>query len=123
MLQVLVDEFKEQAEAKPTTSAKPTATSATPRMWTSDRRSPEYRARAYVFAPGFPDSIAGQNGHGRLYHVACVLVDGFGLTRQQAMPIFQDWNDQKAIPPESEKQSTSKPTDAINNHPVPSPAS
>jgi hypothetical protein len=85
-----------------------------------DRRSPEYRARAYVFAPGFPDSIAGQDGHGRLYHVACVLVDGFGLSREQAMSIFRDWNAQKATPPESEYQVEHKLDDAIANHPVPS---
>jgi putative DNA primase/helicase len=78
------------------------------------------RARAYVNAPGFPDSIEGSNGHGRLYHVACVLVDGFGLTRDQAMPIFEDWNRDKARPPESDDQLNHKLDDAIANHPVPS---
>ncbi|HZW31423.1 MAG TPA: hypothetical protein VFF52_11990, partial [Isosphaeraceae bacterium] len=46
--------------------------------------SPEARARAYVFAPGFPASIAGQHGHDILYRVACELVDGFGLDYHQA---------------------------------------
>jgi hypothetical protein len=82
--------------------------------------SPEVRARAYLFSSKFPDSIAGQNGHGRLYHVASVLVDGFGLRRNEALPIFQDWNRQKASPPEDDAQIQHKLDDAIKNHPVPS---
>jgi hypothetical protein len=82
--------------------------------------SPENRARAYVFAPGFPDSIAGQNGHGALYYAACALVDGFGLSRQTAMPILRDWNAQKAKPAEDEKQLNHKLDSAIKKHPAPS---
>jgi len=82
--------------------------------------SPEARARAYVFAPGFPASIAGQHGHDILYRVACELVDGFGLDYHQALPIFTAWNQAKARPPESEKQIQHKLADAIRNHPAPS---
>jgi hypothetical protein len=82
--------------------------------------SPEARARAYVFAPGFPDSIAGEGGHDVLYRCACELVDGFGLSRDQAMPILRAWNAQKAIPPESDKQLDHKLDDAVKKHPVPS---
>jgi hypothetical protein len=82
--------------------------------------TPEARARAYVFAPGFPDSIAGRRGHDRLFHVACVLVDGFGLSFDQALPIFQDWNQAKAHPPEAEKQVQHKLRGAIKKRPVPS---
>jgi hypothetical protein len=82
--------------------------------------NPEARARAYVFAPSFPNSIAGQNGHDRLFHVACVLWDGFGLSRDQAMPIFREWNAQKAEPPEDEYQLNHKLDDAIKANPVPS---
>jgi Protein of unknown function (DUF3987) len=89
-------------------------------MTATDGASPESRARAYVFSAGFPDSIAGDHGHDRLYHVACVLVDGFGLARGEALPIFQDWNAQKAIPPESDKQLAHKLDDVIKNHAVPS---
>ncbi len=83
-------------------------------------KSPEDRARAYVFAPAFPDSIEGQRGHDRLYHVACVLIDGFGLTREQAWPIFREWNQAKAIPPETDEQIAHKLDDAIRNNPSPS---
>jgi hypothetical protein len=85
-----------------------------------DGASPEARASAYVFAHGFPDPIEGEHGHDRLYHVACVLVDGFGLDRVQALPIFRDWNQVKAQPPELENQIQHKLDDAIKNHPVPS---
>jgi hypothetical protein len=91
-------------------------------VWTlsaTNGASPEARARSYVFAPGFPDSIAGQRGHDRLYHVVCVLVDDFGLTRNQAMPISRDWNAAKAQLPESESQLEHKLDDAIRNHPTP----
>jgi hypothetical protein len=80
----------------------------------------EDRARAYVFAPGFPDSVAGSNGHGRLFHVANVLVDNFGLDVPAAMPILRDWNQAKAQPPESEKQLVHKLNSAIKKHPIPS---
>jgi hypothetical protein len=80
----------------------------------------ESRARAYVFAAKFPNSIEGQNGHGRLYHVACVLVNGFGLSRQQALPILEEWNQGKAEPPESDGQVQHKLDDAIKNNPRPS---
>jgi putative DNA primase/helicase len=80
----------------------------------------ETRARAYVFSPGFPDSVAGQNGHGRLYHVACVLVDGFGLPQFQAAQILRDWNAQKASPPEDDRQLAHKLESAIKKHPAPS---
>src|SRR5262249_14294741 len=73
-----------------------------------------------VFAPEFPDSVAGEHGHDVLYRVACELVDGFGLGRSQAMPIFREWNQAKARPPESEKQLDHKLDDAIKNHAGPS---
>jgi hypothetical protein len=80
----------------------------------------EARARAYVFSPGFPDSIAGQHGHDVLYRVACELVDGFGLSSEQAMPILSEWNESKARPPESQKQLEHKLSDAVKYHAVPS---
>ena len=85
-----------------------------------DRRSPASRARAYVFAPGFPDSVAGEHGHRQLYRAAACLVDGFGLTFEQALPIFQDWNQERAHPPEDEKHVRRTLNDAIGNNPVPS---
>ena len=85
-----------------------------------DRRSPSARARAYVFAPGFPDSIAGEHGHRQLYHAAACLVDGFGLTFEQALPIFMDWNQERAHPPETDRHARRTLNDAVGNNPAPS---
>jgi hypothetical protein len=91
--------------------------------WTArvtDGASPEVRARAYVFAAGVPKSKDGEKGHNALYRVACELIDGFGLSFAQAMPIFEDWNQANASPPETKKQLEHKLSDAIKTHPAPS---
>ena len=49
-----------------------------------------------------------------------MLVDGFGLTKAEALPILSEWNQAKAKPPESERQVLHKIESAIKNHPVPS---
>ena len=84
-----------------------------------DKTSPEARARAYVFASGFPDSIAGEHGHDALYRCACELVDGFGLSESLALPILPIGTAARPGPPESEKQVRHKLADAIKNNPVP----
>jgi hypothetical protein len=78
------------------------------------------RARAYVMSPRFPDSIEGQRGHDKIFNAACRLVDGFGLSYAQAMPILQEYNATKANPPESERQLDHKLRDALKTYPSPS---
>ncbi len=82
--------------------------------------SPVDRARAYIFSDGFPDAIDGENGHGRLYHVAFVLVDQFGLSESDAYQELARWNEAKARPPESENQIRHKLASAMKKHPTPS---
>lgn len=48
------------------------------------------RARLYVSK--MPAAVSGQNGHGATFHVACVLVQGFGLSPAQAMPLMEEFN-------------------------------
>jgi hypothetical protein len=48
------------------------------------------RARLYVSK--MPAAVSGQNGHGATFHVACVLVQGFGLSPSQAMPLLEEYN-------------------------------
>lgn len=48
------------------------------------------RARKYV--EKMPGAISGENGHGKTYHVACVLVKGFELPTIQAMEIMKEYN-------------------------------
>ena len=48
------------------------------------------RARKYV--EKMPAAVSGENGHGRTYHVACVLIKGFELPTSQAMEILKEYN-------------------------------
>ncbi len=48
--------------------------------------------RAARYVATIPGAIEGQNGSGVAFHVACVLVEGFGLSVSDAMPILQGWN-------------------------------
>jgi putative DNA primase/helicase len=59
------------------------------------------RARAYVGK--IPGAVSGQNGHDATFHVACVLVCGFGLSVDDAFPILAEWN-QTCQPPWSEEE-------------------
>jgi KaiC/GvpD/RAD55 family RecA-like ATPase len=48
------------------------------------------RARKYVAK--MPPAVSGERGHDKTFHVACVLVLGFGLTEQEAYPVIAEWN-------------------------------
>lgn len=39
-----------------------------------------------------PAAISGQQGHNRTFHAACVLVNGFALSVDEARPLLQEWN-------------------------------
>ena len=78
----------------------------------------------YLFSPAYPEAIRGGNnknsGHGQQFAAACVLVDGFGLTYEQAWPILWDYNLSRSHPPESERGIEHKLRDAIAKNPSPS---
>lgn len=92
--------------------------------WTRDRRrktlagivlddNPDVlvrRARGYL--AHVEGAISGQGGHRRTFRVACVLVQKFGLTIEQAFPLLQVWN-QTCEPPWSEKELLHKLQDAL----------
>lgn len=59
------------------------------------------RAKAYIAKE--PPAISGRKGHDRTYHVAIKLVEGFGLSREQAFEILHEWN-KTCQPPWSEKE-------------------
>jgi hypothetical protein len=46
-----------------------------------------------------------------------VLVDDFALSYQEALPLLREWNEAKAIPPESDRQLQHKLSDALKNSP------
>jgi putative DNA primase/helicase len=67
------------------------------------------RARAYLAK--VPAGVAGQGGHNRTFHAACVLIQGFDLTVDQARPLFSEWN-LGCIPPWSPAELEHKLSDA-----------
>lgn len=50
-----------------------------------------------------PGAVSGSNGHGDTYHVAAVLVEGFGLTVGEARPLMMEYNS-RCSPPWSERE-------------------
>jgi hypothetical protein len=67
------------------------------------------RARAYI--AHIEGAISGYRGHDRTMRVAGVLVQKFGLSIGQALPLFREWNEQ-CEPPWSERELLHKLQDA-----------
>ena len=88
-------------------------------MTVRDGSTPEARAEPTCSPPGFPIRLLAKAVMIGFTMWHANLVDGFGLTFDQALPIFQDWNRDKA-PPGEEKQVRHKLNQAIKNHPAPS---
>lgn len=59
--------------------------------------------RASRYVARMPAAVSGARGHDRTYHVACVLVLGFGLDDSDAMAVLLEYN-QRCEPPWSEKE-------------------
>jgi hypothetical protein len=68
------------------------------------------RARAYLAT--VEGAISGHNGHNRCFRAACILVQKFGLSFDEAWPILCEWNEQ-CEPPFTEKELIHKLSDAI----------
>lgn len=68
------------------------------------------RARAYLAT--IEGAVSGQRGHDRTMRVAGILVQKFGLSIADALPIILDWN-QKCQPPWNEKELLHKLQDAL----------
>jgi KaiC/GvpD/RAD55 family RecA-like ATPase len=58
-----------------------------------------------------PGAVSGENGSGKTYHVACVLVKGFELPTSQAMEILHDYNT-RCYPPWTDHELQHKLDDA-----------
>jgi hypothetical protein len=67
------------------------------------------RAEAYVAK--MPPAISGQGGHNKTFAVACRLIQGFGLTMEEAWPIIRAYN-QRCVPPWKESELEHKLKDA-----------
>jgi len=67
--------------------------------------------RAARYIGKMPPAISGQGGHNLTFHAACILVQGFGLSPEQAFPILAEYN-QRCSPPWNEKELRHKLTGA-----------
>src|SRR5438552_265438 len=63
------------------------------------------RARRYIAK--CPPAISGQRGHDATFHVAAVLVNGFGLSETEALMLLKEWN-ASCVPPWSEAELVHK---------------
>lgn len=78
----------------------------------TQRAEPELVQRARAYLKNFTPAISGQNGHGQTYHAAMVLVEGFGLGREEAIQLLAEWNT-TCQPPWTERELAHKVDDAL----------
>lgn len=60
--------------------------------------SGEISRRAAQYISKISPAVSGQGGHDKTFHVAMVLVEGFGLSAEEALPVMNDWN-RSCVPP------------------------
>lgn len=80
----------------------------------SQRVQPELTTRALQYLSKMPPAISGQSGHNLTYHAAMVLIDGFGLSVEDALEPMMVWNS-TCVPPWSEQEILHKLRDASKN--------
>jgi RecA-family ATPase len=56
-------------------------------------------------------AVSGQGGHGQTFHVACVLINGFGFTKDEARPLLNEYN-ARCLPPWGEREIEHKLAEA-----------
>ncbi len=56
---------------------------------------------------GMPPAIQGQGGDAHTFHLACILMKGYGLPFQVALDLFREWNE-RCIPPWDERDLRKK---------------
>lgn len=78
--------------------------------------SPIEQARRYLAK--VDPAVSGQNGHGATYHVACLLVQDFGLSVSEAETLMTEYSG-RCVPPWGPKEIAHKLQSAINANPPP----
>ncbi len=76
----------------------------------ADRLSIPERARRYLTT--LPPAVSGQGGSNVTFHAACVLVKGFALSVDAALPLLAEWN-ATCQPPWTEQELLHKLNDAV----------
>ena len=73
---------------------------------TSPASHDERLARAAAYLAKIPPAVAGERGHDRTFHAACILVQGFDLTIDEARPLLHQWNPAASLPGRRPSSST-----------------
>jgi hypothetical protein len=60
-----------------------------------------------------PGAISSKRGHDRTFHAACLLVEGFSLSKEDALALLRDDYNPRCKPPWSEQELEHKVDDAI----------
>lgn len=87
-------------------------------FWPAATTTDEFRShsavidRARKYLAKIPGAVSGQRGHDRTFHAACVLVLGFELSKDDALPLMHEWN-VTCVPPWSTPELEHKVDDAI----------
>ena len=63
--------------------------------------------RAGRYVQKCPGAVSGQGGHDQTFHVASLLMNGFGLGEHDALTVLRDWNG-SCLPPWSESDLVHK---------------
>ncbi len=74
--------------------------------------SPALIERAHAYLTELPPAIEGQNGHDQFFNAACRLIDDFGLTLDESLPVLREYN-RRCEPPFDETELTHKLESAV----------
>ncbi len=70
----------------------PEVNRATPDLPKSPSATSDVTDRARQYMARLPSAVSGESGHNATFHVACVLVLGFGLSQDEAMQLMREYN-------------------------------
>ena len=76
------------------------------------RELPSVLDRARLYLQRCPPAVSGQSGHKATFRVACLLVQGFALSKEAALGLLREWN-RSCQPPWSEAELEYKVASAL----------
>lgn len=112
----LPDEFKVVSQ-KLLTKLAGSLQAKSPRSSTETRcplveSSSELNLRVRAYLAKMPPAISGQKGRNQFFNAACRIVDDFALSREQALPLLQEYN-QRCKPPFNDQELDDKLDSAL----------
>jgi hypothetical protein len=72
--------------------------------------------RILAYVEKIEPAVSGQNGHGQTFHVAKILIHGFGLSVTQALPFMREYSN-RCAPPWSDRELKHKLESAVKTGP------